>query len=495
MQTESINPQDLPEQLSDILLIYNHKKMKIEAVKGIGKNGELETVPPTQKNANEFMRVDKNGDIFSNFFKNFFSQLKNPTQFSFFKIPAASVIEKAVEIKEAIEKPSPEGDQVLLQHKVKTDLIKPQQKEESTKQDQSPNQNTMENNRTSNANESNPSASEYRYKADDIDWETMSNLGLSREKLETMKILDPLLRGYKTNELVPISLNLGTAITRLDARLSLQQNAEGKVVMSIHGIRKSPNLNYAFLGHEFSKEDKDNLLKIGNMGRVVELTNPKTNEKISSLISLDSLTNELVAVGVEKIKIPDEIKGVKLNEAQKQTLIGGKPLFVENMMSGKGAEFSAYVQYNADKRYVEFLFNKDLSAIQKLTGETVQSVGLPKVFRGKELDEQQYSKLKDGETVYIDGLLDKKGKAYQGYLTLNKESGQTEFSFKNPDKLKELVKPIEEHKTQVAVNSDGKTNEATKHIKEPLKSKQTAPDSAEQKVKQKAQVKPGRRKI
>ncbi len=43
----------------------------------------------------------------------------------------------------------------------------------------------------------------------------------------------------------------------------------------------------------------------------------------------------------------------------------------------------------------------------------------------------------------------------------------------NPEKKqgKEKVEAVVgEHKTQVAVNNHGKTNEATKHIKEPLKS-------------------------
>lgn len=90
--------QEVPDQLSDILLVLNKETMKLEAVKGIGKDGKLDTVPPTEKNQNKFMRVDKNGEIFSNFFKNFFSQLKNPTQFSFFKVPAASTLEKAAHL-------------------------------------------------------------------------------------------------------------------------------------------------------------------------------------------------------------------------------------------------------------------------------------------------------------------------------------------------------------------------------------------------------------
>ena len=39
-----------------------------------------------------------------------------------------------------------------------------------------------------------PEANEYRYNIESIDWETMSNLGLSKEKLEKLNLLDPLLR-------------------------------------------------------------------------------------------------------------------------------------------------------------------------------------------------------------------------------------------------------------------------------------------------------------
>jgi hypothetical protein len=120
-----------------------------------------------------------------------------------------------------------------------------------------------------------PENNEYRYKPEQIDWDTMNNLGLSKERLEKRNLLKPLLKGYKTNELVPVSLNLGGAVTRMDARLSLQHNDDGKVVVAIHGIRKEPNLNFEFFGHKFTDEDKKNLLETGNMGRVVDLKIPK----------------------------------------------------------------------------------------------------------------------------------------------------------------------------------------------------------------------------
>ena len=81
MSEETANTQEMPEQLSDILLVLDKEKMKIQAVKSIDENGKMETVDPTKKNQTQFMRVDKSGDFFSNFFSNFFSQLKKPYQF------------------------------------------------------------------------------------------------------------------------------------------------------------------------------------------------------------------------------------------------------------------------------------------------------------------------------------------------------------------------------------------------------------------------------
>ncbi|MFC5683152.1 DUF3945 domain-containing protein [Flavobacterium sp. MAHUQ-51] len=460
MNEQAIDKPQLHEQFSDILLVLDKEKKKIEVVKNIGKNKELQTVAPDKKNESQFMRVDKHGDLFSNFFSNFLHQLKNPTRFNFFKVPTQEAISIADAMQKEVENPTEAGKKLFEKHEIK--INRKQQ-----------NSNTME------TTQSTTETSEYRFKQEQIDWNAMSNLGLSKERLEKMKLLEPLLKGYKTNELVPISLDLGTSVTRMDARLSLQQNDKGQVVVAIHGIRKEPQLNFPFFGHEFTKEDKDNLLKTGNMGRVVDLTNPKNGETIPSIISVDRLTNELIALRTDRIKIPDEIKGVKLDEQQKQTLTEGKALYLEGMISKKGEPFNAAVQFNADKCYVEFLFDRTNN-----TQSVNQQQEIPRIFRGKELDEQQYQKFKDGQTVYVSGLVDKKGNEYQGYITFNKETAKTDFSFDNPNKMKEKAQPKEENKTQVAVNSEGKTNEATKNIKEPLKTEQNNPDSKKQQQEQ-----------
>ena len=484
-EKETENQQVASEQLSDILLVLDKEKMKIQAVKSIDKSGKMETVDPTKKNQSEFMRVDKHGDFVTNFLSNFWRQLKDPTKFALFKVSADEAVEKAKEFQNQINNPTAEGKKKMEKHEVKNEPEQEQKQE---------NKNDM------TKTETTPETSEYRFQPEQIDWETMNNLGLSKEYLEKKNLLDPLLRGYKTNELVPISVNLGGAVVRTDARLSLQSTPEGDVVAAVHGIRREPNLNFEFFGHKFSDEDKQNLRQTGNMGRVVDLINSKTGELMPSIISVDRLTNELIALKTDFIKIPDEVKGIKLNDEQKQTLVEGKPLFIEGMISTKGTPFEANVQFNADKRYVEFLFDRSNNNRQtqnsQQDNQQSRSQEAPKTFRGKELEDDQYNKFKDGQTVYIPNLVDKKGQTYNGYITFNKETGKTNFEF--PNQYKERIKPTEAHKTQIAVNSEGKTNEATKNIKEPLQKGQQRPKNEkqqEQQNKPKAPAKSKGRKV
>ena len=248
---------------------------------------------------------------------------------------------------------------------------------------------------------------------------------------------------------------------------------DGTFSPSIHLIRKEPELERPYFGIYFTKDDKENLMKTGNLGRVAD-AEFKPGEKTPIFLSLDKLTNELVAYRKEWVTVPENYKSVQLSEEQRQKLGEGKATRIENMISSKGAKFSADVQFNADKRYFELIFN-DSRQSQKQGSEQGDA---PKTFRRKELTEDQRSSLKEGKTVYVDGLTDKKGIAYSGYITLNKETGKTDFMFSKQYKeavAEGKVIPDDRHKTQVAKNSEGKTTEATKNVKEPLNKGQTQP--------------------
>ncbi|MCI3936523.1 DUF3945 domain-containing protein [Chryseobacterium aahli] len=276
-------------------------------------------------------------------------------------------------------------------------------------------------------------SSQYRYQVEDVPWESFAELGLDREKLESIGALDALLKGYKTPMLIPIPLSDGYAASMVDVGLQLRLDDHWEEVVRIHRVLERPDFKEMLMGHEFSKEDELNLLRAGNMGRVVGLVDPWTGAVIPSLISMDRLTNELISLRLEFVRISAVICGVTLNFEQLKILRDGKPLFIENMLSKKGRLFSATVQFNADKQWIEFLFKKNLKGFNGRVAQTDFEKQVPTVFRGKYLRKWQIDK-KAGETAYISGLVNKNGNKYQGYLSFDKSIRKIEFSFKNPKK-------------------------------------------------------------
>ena len=85
------------------------------------------------------------------------------------------------------------------------------------------------------------------------------------------------------------------------------------------------------------------------MGRVVELKN-RNGEYVPSFISIDKLTNEVVAMKAENVFIPKEISGIRLTEQEQNDLREGKKIYVEGMIAKSGNEFNAFLQVNAERR-------------------------------------------------------------------------------------------------------------------------------------------------
>lgn len=472
MDVNSNNKSGSDEQMMDILLVFDKEKKTINAVKGIDENGELQTVPPKQEHNNDFLKVDKQGNALDNFLKNFFNQLKDPTRFSFFKVAPEDTERTVKIIQENIKNPTPAADEML--DKI---LIEPKDLK-------------VENPKVSTTQEQKPDTNKYFIDPNKINWDDLKNLGITKEQLEKSKALEPMLRGYKSPSTFPIEANFGSMVMKTDARLSFRPDSEGNVVLAIHGIRKEPELDRPFFGHQFTDEDKKNLRETGNMGRIVDVKNYRTGELVPSFISIDKQTNELVSMKASSLKLPDEIKGVKLDEKQKAALMEGKAVFLENMISAKNKPFSAFVQVNAEKRSLEFIFpekeqKQTQQQGQQQRNDQPEGVRIPKSLAGVELSDKQQADLRADKTIYVKELKDKEGQEYNAYVKVNHEKGKLDFYKFNPDKAKEKAKeitPANEHKTQVAVNSEGKTNEATKHTKEPLKPGQATP-TGEQKKK------------
>lgn len=304
------------------------------------------------------------------------------------------------------------------------------------------------------------------------------------------------MRHYGKSQLIECNPDFGGIRVPMQARLSLRENPDGTVSLVPHPIRKEPNLD-DYLNVKFTPEDQENLKKTGNLGRVAEVVDPATGELIPSYISIDRLTNETVSVPVKAIRIPDEVKSVRLTQEQKEALAEGKGVYVENMIGKSGKKFNATIQINADKRGLDFHFGGQRKAQRQEQTQATDTTQQPRRLRiGKtllkaEIKPEHKAGWEQNKWVYIEGMTDKKGKQFNAYVRPNHEKGKFDFSRRKPEQSQIYeIKPDNASRTQVAVNSEGKTDEATKHVGEPLQRGQTAPANEEQQRRQQQANKP-----
>ena len=404
-------------QLSDIVFILDKMELLLQAISEIDKNGRYKTVPADKKHRNSFLKIDRFAGMFENFLKNFWSQLKDPTRFGILSVKEDRLDDPKV--REAIKDIAAGKRTKAVEDFLKKYEIVPRSKENQSINHQNQEEMAKKNETQQQAAPGTAQQPNYRYNESMINWEQLKNFGLSREYLQERGLLDQMLRGYKTNQVVPISMNFGSAVLRTDARLSFQQSVGGPIVLGIHGIRQKPELDRPYFGHIFSEEDKKNLLETGNMGRVVELKG-RGGEYIPSFISIDKLTNEVVAMRAENAFIPKEIKGVKLTEREQNDLREGKKVFIEGMVSNSGKEFDAYIQINAERRGIEYIFEND-----KLFNR--QTLG------GVELTQKQVEDLNAGRAIFVEGMERKDGELFSSYVKLDEATGRPSYTRYNPD--------------------------------------------------------------
>lgn len=446
----------MEQKMSDqnVLLVKEKSESKLNVVTGFGEDGKLKTEAPKQANSESFLKIDRNGNPLENFFTNFQRQYKNPTDFQFFVVPANLAEKTAVVLDKMLKNPEVSSNKEMLEkHKVQPEqFLKKEEKQEKG--------NLIDESK--------------------IDWKQLEQLGVSKDFLKNTKNLDAMLNYQKSPGLIPITLKTDDITIHTDARLAFRKDADDNYKVAVYAVRNKPELDKPYFGVTLTDEDKNNLLKTGNAGRIIH-PQYKEGESTPVYLSIDKLTNELVAARADKIIIPDNIKGVQLDEKQKKELAEGKSVYVEGMKAKSGNEFSAHLQIDADKRSLGFRFEQQ----QKHEEKTIEQkpVLIPNSLLGKDLNAEQQQKLEKRETIYVTGMKDKKGQDFNAYVKINDEKGKLDFYKWNPDKAQTKgaeVKPDNKSETQVAVNSGGKTNEATKDVKEPLAKEQLQPSEQQQ---------------
>jgi preprotein translocase subunit Sss1 len=106
----------------DVLLVKEKGSNELR-IANMGKDGKMKTAKPDGDNP-DFLKIDKHGNILENFFANFMRQVKEPTRFEFFRVPADKIGEVMQKLQEAFKNPDkPENKEFIDVHRVDTDEL------------------------------------------------------------------------------------------------------------------------------------------------------------------------------------------------------------------------------------------------------------------------------------------------------------------------------------------------------------------------------------
>lgn len=536
----------------DVLVVRDEKTGEISVVAGLSRDGTPKRAPAKAENTPDFLRFDRNSDLMDSFFRNFFRQCKEPSRFGFYRIAAGQVENLLGVMKELLKDPEA-NKEILSAHKVDTsnyekeakqsegqaketassdDASKTQtntEKENVSSEQTNEKENDMEQKPEQTATEQQaqtaPGVKQNLISGNDVNLQELgAKYGIDFNSMNE-KDMKALLNYGKTG-LVIVKPTFGGEQIEIQARLSFRKDDNDQLQLVPHFVRNEPKLDVAYKGYTFTPEDKKNLLQNGNLGKVVDFPDKNTGELRPHFISIDRLTNEIVDIPTNKVRIPDTIGKTPITKDDKRVLYSGIPLRKEIELAN-GRKFTPLLQVNVEQRGVEFVPGSTRQAQgQKQNGDKKQTAdkqeqkaegdtgGQKKqqdpnhwlnedgtirrlnTYFKKELTEQQKDDYVAGKTIEIKEVPNKNGSGtYTAYVKFDFDKMQPRSYRNNPDlkQAKEQI-PTNENKTQVAVNEQGKTNEATKHTKEPLKPGQSAPKNEKQQKEQTAEAQKPKRK-
>ena len=536
----------------DVLVVRDEKTGEISVVAGLSRDGTPKRAPAKAENTPDFLRFDRNSDLMDSFFRNFFRQCKEPSRFGFYRI-AADQVENLLGVMKELLKDPEANKEILSAHKVDTsnyekeakqsegqaketassdDASKTQantEKENVSSEQTNEKENDMEQKPEQTATEQQaqtaPGVKQNLISGNDVNLQELgAKYGIDFNSMNE-KDMKALLNYGKTG-LVIVKPTFGGEQIEIQARLSFRKDDNDQLQLVPHFVRNEPKLDVAYKGYTFTPEDKKNLLQNGNLGKVVDFPAKNTGELRPHFISIDRLTNEIVDIPTNKVRIPDTIGKTPITKDDKRVLYSGIPLRKEIELAN-GRKFTPLLQVNVEQRGVEFVPGSTRQAQgQKQNGDKKQTAdkqeqkaegdagGQKKqqdpnhwlnedgtirrlnTYFKKELTEQQKDDYVAGKTIEIKEVPNKNGSGtYTAYVKFDFNKMQPRSYRNNPDlkQAKEQI-PTNENKTQVAVNEQGKTNEATKHTKEPLKPGQSAPKNEKQQKEQTAEAQKPKRK-
>lgn len=477
-----------------VMLVQDAKDGKVKGVTGVDKEGNAQTTPDgvSENNISNLMNVNTQDSVLEAFFKKFMQEAENPSHTGIF-VMVESALNKLIKIDL--------DPQELEKHRIDPAA------ELQNLQGQNPKQQQGGGDATSQSFQPMDTSK--------IDRADLERKGIKWDAIEPH--LNAMAYGYKSNKLIEMNPEMEPGGVRVPTkgRTSLEEQSDGSIKVMPHYWQEKPNLEAPLHNTLLDKEAKENLEQTGHAGKIVDLE-LTPGKKEPCYVSLDPLTNRLEVMPVSQLGQIASLKGRELSQGQQLDFAAGRRITVEKMVSRSGTFFDGHVQVDAANRNFKFSYdgldrnryaqeNKAIRSQQKeqqkaegkdtASEDGLKKLHIPNKILKADVPENALknwnaanndpSKRADVKAFYIKGMVkDGQDQPFNAWVRPNWEKGKMDFFKYNPKYAKKQgaeVTPANESKTQVAVNSEGKTNEATKNVKEPLKQGQQTPNGNQRK--------------
>lgn len=397
------------------LLLLDEQQKVLQGVTAMDKDGKIKTralnprskPDQQQKDPPPFIRVDPNGNFLSNFWKNFYTQLKNAPKYRIILAPASKVEKIASEAEDFFQSGK-------LGDEIKSMIINKNNNQKEV---------NMEPNNT--ANEPTQETKKPEFKESDINWEELNKkYGVTADNLKNIGEYDNLMNGRTTEKFVNIKVKDQAFSGNFDARLFFHRVGD-QVKVGAEGILKELSLENRYYRHRFTDEEKRNLKETGNLGHLVNLTFDDGTQK-QCAVSIDPETNRIKYVKAGDIKPFETINGKTLNAEQIQALKEGKAVYISDFKDKENKPYDGFIQFNAATFRFGIRYPKD----RRNPHEQDLKEGLE--FMHHKLSKEQVQQLKAGESVFIKELKSERNNTFEAFLYLNKDTRRLNMSFDNP---------------------------------------------------------------
>ncbi|GGK18933.1 DUF4099 domain-containing protein [Parabacteroides faecis] len=500
--------EKLKNDAKKIMLVQQAGDGPLKAVTDINKKGKIKVTDPTEQNIANLFNVNTHDSALEAFFKKFVQEADNPSHTGVKNavtkvfIMTEDVLNKLIKINfdpNELEKyrVDPAAELQKMQDKGQT-----QGKTDDKAQEQS-------------GGNGETTQTVQPYDTSKIDRADLERKGIKWESIEPH--LRAMSYGHKSNKLIEMNPEMEPGGIRVPTkgRVSLAEQPDGSLRVVPHYWQEKPNLNVPFHGVMLPEDVKTNIENTRHAGKIVDLE-LTPGKKEACYISRDELTNTLEYMRVADFPHKKDMKGTTLSDGTEMNIAGGSKGLLEKFVTRAGYYRDGYIQVDAANRNYEFSYdgldrnryaqeNKEIyrqnlpekkgeqkeasqekKQLDTFIHKSMGGVAVPKdvydVWKAAEVDPSKRAEVK---AVYMkDMKLDGKGQPVSLWVKPNYELGKQQFFKWNPDYVRKTatkVKPTVESEKQHAVNTEGKTVEATKKVKEPLKPGQQQPTETQKK--------------